>query len=478
VTISPGHGIKLDLPNYAPGLAVIPLNNLEHAILYTRQKKSRPYRMALTIGLFMLLAACSAPQISENLGETSQTPPVVDQTPAPVVASTDGLSRFYTALAQLESGKRDRPVVVLHLGDSHIAADRFSGDLRQQLQQRFGDAGRGLVQPGKAFKYFNARGVSTRQSGGWNAANSFYNAPGPFSLTGIRLETASAGETLKLVVEKPGRQQEIEIEFLAGPKAGSVELNVGGKVQTLDLRAPKRQIRRFKVNAGTVSLKTLDARPVAVLGWSSQLPKPGLRYVSFGLPGASADVMARWSPALITAEMKSLKPDLIILGYGTNEGFKDDLNPVNYQRRYEALAGRLKKMANNPSLLVLGAPDSTRLLKYARKQGVELSCKQLSPQEVAQYSTLVAQKSDQLARWHAPPGLARVRNALKRAAKNMKAAYWDWSTVMGGTCGTYRWAQAKPPLAYGDNVHFTDAGSKRAATALYKYLMKGYGQFS
>jgi hypothetical protein len=142
------------------------------------------------------------------------------------------------------------------------------------------------------------------------------------------------------------------------------------------------------------------------------------------------------------------------------------------------LVGKLKKLANNPSLLVLGAPDSTRLPKYARKQDVEPVCKELSPQEVAQYSTLLAQKSDQLARWHAPPGLARVRSALASAAKNMKAAYWDWSSVMGGTCGTYRWARAKPPLAYGDNVHFTDAGSKRAATALYKYLMKGYGRFS
>ncbi len=334
------------------------------------------------------------------------------------------------------------------------------------------------MQPGKAFKYFNARGVSTQQSKGWKAANSFYNPTGPYSLTGIRLETASAGEFLKLIVKKPGRQQEIGVEFLAGPGAGSVELNVGGKLQTLDLRAPKRQIRRFKTVARTLSIKTIDDRPVAVLGWSSRLPRPGVRYVSFGLPGASADVMARWDAKLMADEMKYLRPDLIILGYGTNEGFKDSLNAAAYQRRYEALAGKLKSMGRNASLLVLGAPDSTRLPKYARKPDVTPGCKALSPEEVAQYSALLAQKSETLARWHAPPSLKRVRNALQRAAKNMNAAYWDWSQVMGGNCGTYRWAQAKPALAFGDNVHFTDAGSKRSATALYKFLMKGYGQFS
>ncbi len=491
MTISPGHGIKLDLPNYAPGLAVIPIDNPEEARHYTRQKKTRPYRMAITIGLCMLLAACSGPQISENLEEAPQTSPLTQNTkplaekpdnktvaPPELAGSTAGLRRFYTALSQLESGKRKRPVVVVHLGDSHIAADRFSGDLREKFQQRFGDAGRGLVQPGKPYRYFHARGISTQQTKGWKAANSFYNAPGPYSLTGVRLETASAGEVLKLAVKKRNRQNVIEVEFLVGPEAGAVEFNVGGKLQRLDLRSSQTQIRRFKIKAQTLSLKTLDERRVAVLGWSSYIQKPGLRYVSLGLPGASANVMARWDANLMKADMAYLKPDLIILGYGTNEGFKDDLNAARYRQRYEALAGKLQRMANNPSLLVLGAPDSTRLPKYARKSGVTPECIELTSDEVTQYSTLLAQNSKRLARWHAPPGLSRVRSAQKLAAQNLKAAYWDWSQVMGGACGTYRWAAAKPPLAYGDKVHFTDAGGKRTATALYKFLMKGYGQFS
>jgi len=428
------------------------------------------------------LAACSGPQISENLEAAPQSSPAVQKNLAETIpkqmGSTTGLARFYTALSQLESGKRKRPVVVVHLGDSHIAADRFSGDMREKFQQRFGNAGRGLVQPGKPYRYFHARGISAQQSKGWKVANSFFKAPGPYSLTGVRLESASAGEVLKLVVKKRNRQNIIEVEFLAGPGAGAVEFNVGGKLQKLDLQAPQTQIRRFKIKAQALSFKTLDAHRVAVLGWSARVPKPGIRYVSLGLPGASANVMARWDANLVKADMAYLKPDLIILGYGTNEGFKDDLNAASYQRRYEALAGGLQKMANNPSLLVLGAPDSTRLPKYARKPGAAPECIELSPDDVAQYSTLLSQKSDRLARWHAPPSLSRVREAQKRAAQNLKAAYWDWSQVMGGACGTYRWAAAKPPLAYGDKVHFTDAGGKRTATALYKFLMKGYGQFS
>lgn len=366
----------------------------------------------------------------------------------------------------------------MHLGDSHIAADRFSGDLRERLQQRFGNAGRGLVQPGKPYRYFHARSVKTQQSKGWKAANSLFKAPGPYSITGVRLDAKKAGETLTLVTENASRTNEIEVEFLTGPDAGSVELKFGGKTHTLNLSGSRTTIRRFKARTNSMSILTLDDRRVSVLGWSSYVPKPGLRYVSLGIPGATVSVMGKWNSKLVRAEIKHLNPDLIILGYGTNEGFKDDLNASAYQRKYEALVGKLKGMADNPSLLILGAPDAARLPKYARKPDVSPPCKALSAQETAHYSMLLSQKSERLARWHAPPGLARVRMAQRKAAQKLKASFWDWSKVMGGTCGTYRWANAKPALAYGDKVHFTDAGGKRAATALYKFLMKGYGRFS
>lgn len=489
MTISPGHGIKLDLPNYAPGLAVIPLKNPEEVLQYTRQKKSQPYRMALVIGVCMLFAACSnvdapgslekapspivkneAPPVDRLQKKTSKTPRLAE--------STQGLTGFYKALANLESGARKRPVVVVHLGDSHIAADRFSGDLRAQLQHRFGDAGRGLVQPGKPFRYFHARGVNMQQTPGWKVANSRINPSGLYSLTGIRLEANSTDEILQLGVKKNRKRHEIEVEFLSGPDAGAVEINVGGKLHKLDLRSEKMRIHRFKVVAQAVTIKTLDARRVTVLGWKSSIKKPGLRYTSFGLPGATVNVMARWNSALVKDSLMHLKPDLIILGYGTNEGFWNNLKAAEYGRRYEKLVRKLQKSAGNPSLLVLGAPDSTRLPKYARKPDVKPGCKALRPNEIAQYSKLLAQKSPILARWHAPPGLARVRSAQKRAAKHLKAAFWDWSRVMGGACGTFRWAQAKPPLAYGDKVHFTDAGARRAAAALYKFLMTGYAQYT
>jgi hypothetical protein len=56
------------------------------------------------------------------------------------------LKPFFQRLQELENRKTHQ-VRVLHIGDSHIQADFFTGWLRYLLQKRFGEAGRGLVFP-------------------------------------------------------------------------------------------------------------------------------------------------------------------------------------------------------------------------------------------------------------------------------------------------------------------------------------------
>src|SRR6218665_6047 len=56
------------------------------------------------------------------------------------------LAFLYEKLYQLEKTKTGR-VNIAHIGDSHIQADIFSGLVRQKMQLKFGNAGRGLIFP-------------------------------------------------------------------------------------------------------------------------------------------------------------------------------------------------------------------------------------------------------------------------------------------------------------------------------------------
>ena len=230
---------------------------------------------------------------------------------------------------------------------------------------------------------------------------------------------------------------------------------------------------RIESKGSKLSVVTRDDDPVSVLSWAVGHNRPGLRYVNFGIPGATADTPRRWSRDIVADGLERLKPDLIILGYGTNEGFNDALEMPAYEARVSELVARLKSDAPQASVLIMGPPDSARLPRFAGVSSSE-TCAGLSNAEIENYAQLKAAKSATLARWHAPPSLARVRTSLKSVAGVSGAYFWDWSKVMGGPCGIHRWAQANPPLAARDRVHLRSGGAKRSAQVLFDEIMAGF----
>ena len=389
------------------------------------------------------------------------------------------LSGFYRALIALQSGVRQDPVTILHLGDSHIASDSFSGDLREKFQARFGDAGRGMMMPGFPFPYYRARGVTFARKGKWTAANSFTKDPGPYGLSGVRVSARDTGARLSLTSAQ-GAFEWAEVAFLTQAKGGAATVSFGGAQQQVETGGATRNIQRVRIarKGRRLEIKTKSAAPVSILSLSVGNNRPGIRYVNFGIPGATADTPRRWDPAFVADDLARLKPDLIVLGYGTNEGFNDGLDPDAYAARVTELVKRLQGDAPKASFLVLGPPDGGRLPRFARKsagdKGPKSPCRALSETERRDYASLRKAKSSQLARWHPPPKLSAVRASLRGVAERRGAYFWDWSRVMNGPCGIHSWANADPPLAARDNVHLRSAGAKRSASALFDELMAGY----
>ena len=73
--------------------------------------------------------------------------------------------RCFEQLYRLASGLGHGPVHIIHYGDSHTAADEWTGDLRDSFKQKFGDGGSGFSlagQPFRGYRRFDARGGGTR----------------------------------------------------------------------------------------------------------------------------------------------------------------------------------------------------------------------------------------------------------------------------------------------------------------------------
>lgn len=63
-----------------------------------------------------------------------------------IITNTSALNLFFEKLYQVEQEKKGQ-INIVHIGDSHIAADLFSGAIRKRLQERFGNAGCGFSFP-------------------------------------------------------------------------------------------------------------------------------------------------------------------------------------------------------------------------------------------------------------------------------------------------------------------------------------------
>ena len=90
------------------------------------------------LGLALLISA--APGCSTGANSVSAQP-----TARPAAAPATRQDGNLALLAGKLRNAGRAPVAIVQLGDSHTAADLFSGELRKLLQARYGDGGIGLV---------------------------------------------------------------------------------------------------------------------------------------------------------------------------------------------------------------------------------------------------------------------------------------------------------------------------------------------
>lgn len=148
----------------------------------------------------VLLAAAWLGGSGHALAETS-TPETA--LPPPADRLLDRLAPVADRLRELEAGTRDR-VTIVHLGDSHVQGELFTGPLRRGLQSRYGAAGRGLVLPCDVAGTNGPSDLACVSDAEWNLSRLPAPDPDvPAGLSGMTVWTADGGFILKLGLRSP-----------------------------------------------------------------------------------------------------------------------------------------------------------------------------------------------------------------------------------------------------------------------------------
>jgi len=386
------------------------------------------------------------------------------------IPAAQALQNFYGALAALNAGKRSQPVSVVHLGGDQIVDDKFAASLRDYLTGRFGNAGRGLMQPG----LYPIRGMKIDRSGQWSLTSASGEGSGPFGITGARVTSAASDAWLRFTSVE-GAFDWIDVTLLTGPGQGTAAVSVDGDVKLVPTKSTAAAQTSIRINAKAreIMIRPRGDGAISVLSVATGTHTSGLIYSNVGLPGATSWTIEKWNADFAANDLRKLNPDLIVFEYGTREGFIDALNLKQYEARLKSAIDQIKNWAPQASILIIGPPDAARIPAFAGSAGAQ-ACRSLNVQETAAYGQMLDRSDERLARWHAPPRLEAVRTALKRQAGESGAFFWDWAKYMGGPCSIHAWTSLKPPLAAPDHVTLTEAGEERSARALFAELMAGF----
>jgi lysophospholipase L1-like esterase len=401
----------------------------------TRSKKKSPRRRAIPKSppVSPKVRAEANRQVFDYLARAPEYPP---ENPAALIP-------FFERLSLHARGEAAEPVRIVQFGDSHTAADEWTGAMRALFQQQFGDGGSGFAFAGKPFlgyRRMDARGGATRA---WITDGLIgRDISGRNGLGGISISTRLPRQEVYLVAGCSN----VEVFFLRQPGGGSLMLYDNGAVVEKiptggELGAG---YHRYAAAPGLhrLELETLDRSPVRLYGWVAENER-GVTYEALGINGAQASIVFHWDETLLADQLARRNPALIVLAYGTNEAGNPDWTPDSYRRMFFSLIERLRKSAPAASLLVAGPPD-----RFVRVRG----------------------------KWTPHPRIDMIREAQREAALAAGCAFWDLREKMGGKGSMRKWVLAG--LAQADHVHFTAPGYRLLGETCFRDLIGQYAAFT
>ncbi|HSI16966.1 MAG TPA: SGNH/GDSL hydrolase family protein [Sphingomonas sp.] len=398
------------------------------------------------------------------------------------------MERLSSVFAKLATARRGRgPAVhILQIGDSHTAGDAVTGAWRDLLQARYGAGGRGVLAPGKPYDGYITRGVTATMSTGWTIGATFgKNAAAPrpmLGVSGFSMVSNRPNATMTLRSDSSVTMfDRFVLCAIAGPDAGNVTVSFdGGEPRQLDFTAPDVRPMCRSVTTETPHASVgIDAESpgLTLTSWATfRGGNGGVVLSNVGVVGSQLQHFARTDDIVISEEMNAYTPDMIVLAFGTNEGFSPKFDAIAYETTLRSQIARLQHLSGGVPILLLGAPDALTRNAALRGNapGLPLECEAapafLAAPTVPSDAMIQPLPGNANAApkgpLFAPPALADVRRIQRQVAGDMGLAYWDWQSRMGGPCTAQNWVQRPVPLMRGDYVHFKSGGGQEIARLL------------
>ncbi len=367
--------------------------------------------------------------------------------PGTITAQALDLPAFVGRLCDLRSGARHDHVRVAWLGDSHTAADLWTGAFRRRLQEHYGNGGPGFLHLGwKTRSPIRHEGVSFGTRARWRLEPPTYAQTkryddGVFGLGGVRTLPVERDARARVEVSDPalrGESLRWTLTFRPVVASASADVVLGdGHQHRLLADKPGRgapgppQQRSFR---GPDAFEVRGGRGFQFFGVIAEAEAPGVVVDTLGLNGARLATLLAYDEGAWVAELARRRPDLVALAYGTNESQEPPGDPGRFGETLDAVLDRVRKAAPSAECLVV----------------------------------LPMERGERAAQER----LAAVSASLAARARARRCAVWDTRAAMGGPGSYAAWQRETPQRAADDGVHLKARGYVALGEALARDVLE------
>ena len=366
------------------------------------------------------------------------------------LSNSNALNDFYQKLDELKSGIRKK-LVIVHIGDSHIQADNFTGTMRKLLQQQFGNGGRGLYFPYRTAKTngpFDIKDINSCACN-WKCKRCVFPLISiPIGISGITMQTNQSAKIDFTLSQNYGENKFNQLTIFCNKKfTYNIEPQTKDPVTNffispfrLEYAADPYSLTYTSDNLLSefrLSIEKNDtsSEPFNLFGvYLQNTEAKGIEYNMIGVNGAQ--YMHYSQAAYFFEQLQTLQPDLIIVSLGTNEAISKGYNASSFEDDATTFFSKLKDVLPSSSVIVTSPPDTYIMRRYKNLH------------------------------------TGSVSNIQQRICIKNNYAFWDFYNIMGGAGSVTKWR--KLGLANLDMVHFLQKGYEVQGTLLYRALMNGY----
>ena len=388
----------------------------------------------------------------------SQIPFVIDSL-CVISDSTRSLDTFLEELELLLAGK-DTVIQIVHLGDSHVQAGFYTGQVMRMLHQAFGNAGRGWIAPLKLAKINEPTDylISSPKVKDWTIGRCIQRAPKCiWGLGGLGIQTASKTVDFKVSITPiNGAGYGFKTLLLYRDDQAIPLLPVNMDNETIQTAwsaktgLPHIAVDTFQMDTETYDLhlhsvsqldleQTFEASilqtPNCYYGFSLLNGNPGILYHSIGQNGA---MFRHYTSPEYVRQLALLQPSLLIITLGTNEAFGiSNLTDALFMSQLDRFIQLVKEHLPATAILLTTPAESFRRTRRGYERNVNISL---------------------------------IANVITDYAHREGLACFDLFGMTGGVNSCDRWQESK--LLGRDRIHFSVDGYYEQGKLLYKALVR------